>query len=207
MSNCWDVQDPDSLTHDAGGDSLGIVNMVNYTVQTYKADQARVFVMGFSSGGMMTNVLAGTYPNVFAAGSANSGTAHACFAGAPSATPFSPNQTCAQGEIQHSPAEWGDFVRNSYPEYTGQRTRMLIWHGLDDTLVVPECATQALGQWSDVLGVSFDRNVTGVPSAEFTQMVYGDGSQLQGFFAQGVGHAPIADVAYMLDFFGLDSAA
>ncbi|KFY46399.1 hypothetical protein V495_02510 [Pseudogymnoascus sp. VKM F-4514 (FW-929)] len=203
MSNCWDVNNPDSLTHGAGGDSLGIVNMVTYAIQTYQADQARIFVMGFSSGGMMTNVLAGTYPDVFTAGSANSGAADACFAGAPGATPSSSNQTCAQGQIQHTPAEWGDFVRNSYPEYTGPRTRMMIWHGLDDTLVVPECARQALDQWSNVLGVSFDKDVAGVPSAQFTQKLYGDGSQLQGFFGQGIGHAPMADVALMLKFFGL----
>lgn len=207
MSNCWDVHNAASLTHGEGGDALGIVNMVKYTSETYQTDPARVFAMGFSSGGMMTNVLAGSYPDVFAAGSANSGTAFACSAGSPSATPASANQTCAQGQIQHTSTEWGDFVRNSYPGYTGQRPRMMIWHGLDDTLVRPECAMQALGQWSDVLGVSLDKNVTGVPSAQFTQMVYGDGSQLQGFFAQGIGHAPMADPVLMLKFFGIDSAA
>ncbi|KFY80187.1 hypothetical protein V499_00944 [Pseudogymnoascus sp. VKM F-103] len=203
MSNCWDVNNAASLTHRGGGDALGIVNMVTYTLQKYTANPARVFVMGFSSGGMMTNVLAGSYPDVFAAGSANSGTAFACFAGSASATPAGSNQTCAQGQIQHSSTEWGSFVRNSYPGYAGRRPRMLIWHGLDDTLVRPECAKQALAQWGDVLGVSFNRNVAGVPSSQFTQMVYGDGSQLQGFFAQGVGHAPMADVGLMLKFFGI----
>ncbi|OBT71150.1 hypothetical protein VF21_09720 [Pseudogymnoascus sp. 05NY08] len=207
LSNCWDVNNSASLTHSGGGDALGIINMVTYTLQTYTADPARAFVMGFSSGGMMTNVLVGAYPDVFAAGSANSGTAFACFAGSASATPAGSNQTCAQGQIQHSSTEWGNFVHNSYPGYTGQRPRMMIWHGVDDTLVRPECAKQALGQWADVLGVSFNRNETGVPSAQFTQMVYGDGSQLQGFFAQGVGHAPMADVGLMLEFFGIGSAA
>ena len=55
--------------------------MVNYTIDKYGADRARVYVMGFSSGGMMTNVLAGSYPEVFEAGAAYSGTAHACFLG------------------------------------------------------------------------------------------------------------------------------
>jgi acetylxylan esterase len=72
--------------------------------------------MGTSSGAMMTNVLAGTYPEVFEAGAAYSGTAHACSAGSLSATPMSPNQTCAQG-LEHTPEEWGSFVRNSYPGY------------------------------------------------------------------------------------------
>lgn len=203
LSNCWDVNNAASLTHGQGGDALGIVNMVEYTLQQYNGDASRVFVMGFSSGGMMTNVLAGSYPDVFAAGSANSGAAFACFAGAPGATPGSANQTCAQGQIEHSATEWGNFVRNSYPGYTGQRPRMMIWHGLDDGLVRPECARQALSQWSDVLNVQFTRDENGVPSGQFTHSIYGDGSQLQGFFGQGLGHQAMADVPLMLKFFGI----
>jgi len=75
------VQNTASLTHGQGGDALGIVNMVNYTIDKYTADRARVYVMGFSSGGMMTNVMAGSYPDVFEAGAAYSGVAHGCFLG------------------------------------------------------------------------------------------------------------------------------
>ena len=35
--------------------------MVNYTIDKYKADKSKVYVMGSSSGGMMTNVMAGSY--------------------------------------------------------------------------------------------------------------------------------------------------
>ncbi len=101
--------------------------MVKYTLEKYHGDASKVFVLGGSSGAMMTNVLAGSYPDVFEAGAAFSGTPHACFAGAPSATPMSPNQTCAQGQLPHSAQEWGNFVRNSYPGYTGRRTRMQIF--------------------------------------------------------------------------------
>ncbi|RYO89656.1 hypothetical protein DL762_003105 [Monosporascus cannonballus] len=204
MSNCWDVHNPGSLTHGAGGDAGGIVAMVNYALQRYTGDSANVYVMGSSSGGMMTNVLAGSYPDVFEACAAYSGTAHACFAGAPGATPFSPNQTCAQG-LQHTPQEWGNFVRNSYPGYSGRRPRMQIWHGLADTLVRPQCALEALKQWSNVLNVQSTRNVTGVPSQAYTQMIYGDGTQLQGYLGQGVGHTAPVNEDLMLRFFGLIS--
>ncbi|KAK3315423.1 feruloyl esterase B precursor, partial [Apodospora peruviana] len=173
FSNCWDVNAAASLTHGQGGDALAIVNMVNYTLDKYKGDRTRVFAMGGSSGAMMTNVLAGSYPDVFEAGAAFSGTAHACFAGAAGNTPFAPNQTCAQG-LKHTPEEWGNFVRNSYPGYTGRRPRMQIFHGLADTLVRPQCAIEALKQWSNVLGVQFAKNVTGTPSAAYTQQIYGD---------------------------------
>lgn len=91
--------------------------------------------MGGSSGAIMTNVLAGSYPDVFEACAAFSGTA--CFAGAASATPATPNQTCQMG-LEHTAADWGNFVHNSYPGYTGRRPRMMISHGLADGLVRPQ---------------------------------------------------------------------
>jgi poly(hydroxyalkanoate) depolymerase family esterase len=203
MSRCWDVQNQQSLTHGAGGDALSIVNMVNSTLAKYKGDPERVYAMGSSSGGMMTNVLAGSYPDVFEAGAAYSGIAHACAWGQGQATPMAPNQTCAQGQINHTPQEWGNFVRNSYPGYTGRRPRMQIYHGLADTLVRPACGMQALQQWSNVLDIPFSKNVSGVPSAAYTQVVYGDGTKLVGFFGQGVGHTAPVNEQVMLKFFGI----
>jgi acetylxylan esterase len=204
MSNCWDVNNPASLTHGQGGDALGIVNMVNYTLTKYNGDPARVYAMGASSGAMMANVLAGSYPDVFEAGAAFSGIAFACAYGDVSATPASPNQTCAQG-LQHTPQEWGNFVRNAYPGYTGRRTRMMIVHGLADTLVRPQCAIEALKQWSNVLDLELTKNVTGVPSTAYTQEIYGDGTKLQGFFGAGVGHFAPPNEPLILKFFGITS--
>jgi acetylxylan esterase len=196
-----------SLTHGQGGDALGIVNMVNYTLSKYSGDASKVFVMGGSSGAMMTNLLAGSYPDVFEAGAVFSGVAHACFAGSTAPpTPFGSNQTCAQG-LEHTAVDWAKFVYNSYPGYTGRRTRMQIWHGNADTLVRPKCAQEALKQWSEVLKAPLVKSNKGVPSSAYTQMIYGDekGTQLQGYFGDGVGHiAPVNEV-YLLRFFGLVS--
>ncbi|KAL2160800.1 hypothetical protein VTH06DRAFT_997 [Thermothelomyces fergusii] len=84
MSNCWDVHNADTLTHGQGGDALGIISMVNYTLDRYAGDRSRVYAMGFSSGGMMTSALAGSYPDVFEAGAVYSGVAFACAAAASS---------------------------------------------------------------------------------------------------------------------------
>ena len=80
---------------------------------------------------------------------------------------------------------------------------MQIFHGLADGLVRPACAEQALIQWSNVLDVSWTKNVSGVPSAEYTQEIYGDGDKLQGFFGKGVGHIAPVNEPLMLKFFGL----
>lgn len=200
--NCWDVHSPDSLTHGQGGDALGITNMVNYALTEYNGDPERVYAMGSSSGAMMTNVLAGSYPDVFEAGSAYSGTAHACSAGSPGSTPMERNQTCAQG-LEHTPDEWANFVYNSYPGYEGPRPRMQIWHGNADTLVVPQCGVESVKQWSAVHGVELSEEVVGEPSAEYTKMVYGDGSKLVAYFGEGVGHTAPVNAELTLRFFGL----
>jgi acetylxylan esterase len=51
---CWDVSSKQTLTHEGGGDSNTIANMVKWTLKEYKADSQKVFVTGSSSGAMMT---------------------------------------------------------------------------------------------------------------------------------------------------------
>lgn len=51
---CWDVSSREALTHNGGGDSNSIANMVTYTIEQYGADPSKVFVTGSSSGAMMT---------------------------------------------------------------------------------------------------------------------------------------------------------
>lgn len=124
---CWDVASSASLTHNKGGDSETIVNMVKYTVAHYGGDANRVFATGSSSGAMMTNVLAGAYPDVFKAGSVYSGVPDGCFyvAGATAgmATPAW-NSQCAQGKNIKTAQAWGDLVRSYYPGYTGSYPKM-----------------------------------------------------------------------------------
>jgi acetylxylan esterase len=49
---CFDVNTPQSLSHNGGGDSQGIASMVQYAITTYGVDASRVFITGLSSGGM-----------------------------------------------------------------------------------------------------------------------------------------------------------
>lgn len=43
-----------TLTHNGGGNSNSIANMVTWTISEYGADSKKVFVTGSSSGAMMT---------------------------------------------------------------------------------------------------------------------------------------------------------
>jgi acetylxylan esterase len=51
---CWDVSSKATLTHNGGGNSNSIANMVTWTTSKYNANPNKVFVTGTSSGAMMT---------------------------------------------------------------------------------------------------------------------------------------------------------
>ena len=53
----WDNGSTESLTHNGGGDTEGIVEMVNYTMTNYNANRNRVYAVGLSSGAMLTEAL------------------------------------------------------------------------------------------------------------------------------------------------------
>lgn len=50
-TECWDVSSKGSLSHDGGGDSNAIANMIKYAIATYGIDPKKVYVTGGSSGG------------------------------------------------------------------------------------------------------------------------------------------------------------
>ena len=131
---CWDVSSPSSLTHNGGGNSNAIANMVTYTISQYKADASRVFLVGTSSGAMMTNVMAATYPELFKAGSAYAGVPAGCFY---TGTVAGWNSSCANGQSIASQAVWAQTALNMYPGYSGPRPKMQIYHGSADATIYP----------------------------------------------------------------------
>lgn len=118
---CWDVHSTETLTHDGGGDSLAIANMVRYAIANWNVDSSRVFMTGTSSGAMMTEVLAGAYPDLFKASAAFAGVPYGCFAGSGMW-----NSQCAQGQLSKTPQQWvsrlfllvllGCFLTPYYPK-------------------------------------------------------------------------------------------
>ncbi|KUL40815.1 esterase [Streptomyces regalis] len=206
-SKCFDVSSPQALKRGGGSDPVGIKSMIDWVTRTYDADTSRVFATGISSGAMMTNVLLGDYPDVFAAGAAFSGVPFGCFA----TTDGSEwNSACANGTVTHTPQEWGSLVRNAYPGYSGPRPRMQLWHGTEDaTLRYPNFG-EMIKQWTNVQGVSQSPAATDTPQSGWTRTRYGgtgDRAPVEAISLQGVGHNLYSNgmAARVLTFFGLDS--
>ena len=206
---CFDVSSPQALRRDGGSDPVGIMSMVTYAEEHYGGDPDRVYVTGASSGGMMTNVLLGDYPDVFKAGAAFMGVPFGCFA----TTDGSEwNSACSSGQISHTPQEWGDLVRAAYPGYSGPRPRMQLWHGTLDTTLSYANFGEEIKQWTNVLGVSQTPVLTDQPQSGWTRTRYGDdGPQapVEAISIANVGHAlPTSGMAArVISFFGLDGTS
>jgi poly(hydroxyalkanoate) depolymerase family esterase len=162
-AKCWDVGSPQSLTHGGGGDTQAIVEMVQYEVSTRGADPNRVYAMGVSSGAMLTEALMGVYPDVFKAGAEFSGVPAGCWSdGWTAASNWS--NACAGGQNTMTAAKWGTLVAGMFPGYTGPRPRLQLWHGPNDALVNFNNQTQAILEWTNVLGLSATPNSTDTTS-------------------------------------------
>ncbi|WP_037676022.1 PHB depolymerase family esterase [Streptomyces griseus] len=208
-SKCFDVSSPQALKRGGGSDPVGIKSMIDWTTRTYSADTGRIFVTGISSGAMMTNVLLGDYPDVFAAGAAFSGVPFGCFA---TTNGSEWNSECSGGSITHTPQEWGNLVRNAYPGYTGPRPRMQVWHGTqDDVLRYPNFGEE-IKQWTNVQGVSQTPAATDSPQSGWTRTRYGgtgDQAPVEAVSLQGVGHDLYkwGMTERVLTFFGLNGGS
>ncbi|KAL5341439.1 Alpha/Beta hydrolase protein [Aspergillus crustosus] len=204
---CWDVNTEPSLTHNGGSDSLSIVNMVRYTVARYNTDTGRVFATGSSSGAMMTLVLAAAYPDVFRAVAAYSGLPYGCLRGSPGSSPFTANPGCADGDVVKSQEEWVDEVHRAWPGYSGNGSyrypRVQVWHGTADGVISEVNFGEVVKQWSGVFGVGKVGEEDDTPVEGYSRWVYGDGDQLEGYLAQGVGHVVPTEVESTLRWFGL----
>ncbi|KAH8731719.1 Alpha/Beta hydrolase protein [Phaeosphaeriaceae sp. PMI808] len=197
---CWDVSSKESLTHDGGGDALGIASMVRWTLQKYNGDRSRVFVTGTSSGAMMTNVLLGSYPDLFAAGSAWAGVPFGCFASNGYAVW---NGDCATGKIVKTGAEWAAMVKNAYPGYNGFRPKLQTLHGSLDPVVYPQNLKEQIKQWTSVFGVSETPSSTAkdTPLPNWTRYRYGD--KFEAYEAGGVNHDIPNQDNFVLEYFDL----
>lgn len=175
--------------------------MVRWALEQHQGDPDRVFVTGTSSGAMMTNVLLGSYPDVFAGGSAFAGVPFGCFAGEGYAVW---SDACATGKIIKNGSDWAAMVKDAYPVYDGWRPRIQVFHGTEDTVLFPQNLQEEVKQWTSVLGVSEVPTETtqDTPVKGWTRNRYG--GKFEAYEAKGVGHDIPNQADVVLDWFDLN---
>ncbi len=206
FGNCFDTWSDAAKRRGGGSDPVSLISMVRYVQQQYGADPDRVYATGSSSGGMMTNHMLALYPDVFKAGAAFMGVPFNCFAGAADYPPGS--SQCTGGNMNRTPQQWGDAVRQAYPGYTGPRPRVQLWHGTNDTLVPYSLLQETIEQWTNVFGLSQNPTSTDTPQSGWNRRRYADTNgtvQVEAYSIQGAGHSlPSAGMAAAaVAFFGL----
>lgn len=172
--------------------------MMTNVMMASKCSSASFRVFKFHANNVRT-----AYPDLFAAASCYSGVPAGCLAGSPGSSPSSADSTCANGKRIKTGAEWAAQAKAMYPGYNGTYPRFATWHGTADNLVTYPTFGEQLKQWSTLHGVSFTKNNTNTPQSGYTQMVYGDGTKLLGYSAQGVGHIVPVHPDDDLKWFGL----
>ena len=145
---CWDVSSKKSQTHDGGGDTHAIAQMVRYSITKYNANANRVYSTGDSSGGMMTQLLMAVYPDIFKAGAAFAGVPAGC------SNVFDGSGLC--GLPAQTAMQWGDRVRAMCTGYTGRRPRLQLVHGDADATITYKNQAEAIKEWTNVLALSTD---------------------------------------------------
>ncbi|MEW2147467.1 PHB depolymerase family esterase [Micromonospora vinacea] len=206
FGNCFDVWSDAAKRRGGGSDPVSIVSMIRYVQQQYAADPDRVYATGSSSGGMMTNHMLALYPDLFKAGAAFMGVPFTCFANAADFPPTS--SQCTGGNMNRTPQQWGDAVRQAYPGWSGPRPRVQLWHGTNDTLVPYSLLQETIEQWTNVFGLSQTPTSTDTPQANWNRRRYADSSgtvQVEAYSIQGAGHSlPSSGMAASaIAFFGL----
>ncbi|KYF62705.1 esterase [Sorangium cellulosum] len=212
--NCWDAGSTRSLKHDGGGDTGAIVQMVKYTLAKYDGDAGRVYSVGGSSGGIMTEALLGVYPDVFMAGVSLMGVPCGCWAegyndvtGTGSTAQWS--GPCGGGNVTKTGQQWGDLVRSYYPGYTGHRPRLQHWHGTADTILSYKNMAEDVKEWTNVLGLNETPDGTDTPRAGTTRQFWESAcgyTVYEAFSMDGVGHSVPFDGPAVAAYFGLDRA-
>ena len=189
--------------------------MVKYAIAKYGADAGRVYSVGGSSGGIMTEALLGVYPDVFIAGVSLMGVPCGCWAqgyndvtGAGSTAQWS--GSCAGGDVTKTGAQWGDLVRGYFPGYTGHRPRLQHWHGTADTTLNYKNLAEDIKEWTNLLGLSETPTGTDTPKSGTTRQFWKNScgyTVYETFSMSGVGHAVPFDGNAVAAYFGLDKAA
>ncbi|WBB82305.1 PHB depolymerase family esterase [Micromonospora sp. WMMD882] len=207
FGNCFDTWSDTAKRHGGGSDPVSLVSMINYVSRQYGGDLNRVYATGSSSGGMMTNHMLAVYPEVFKAGAAFMGVPFNCFAGAADYPPG--RSQCTGGNMNRTPQQWGDAVRQAYPGYSGPRPKLQVWHGTNDTLVPYQLLQESIEQWTNVFGLSQTPTSTDTPQTNWNRRRWTSNGNvlLEAYSIQGAGHSlPSGGMAAAaIQFFGLTS--
>lgn len=128
------------------GEAHSISQMVRHLAPQYGLDSSQTFITGLSAGGAMTSAMLASYPELFAGG--------AVIAGLPFATANTVPEALERMRGQGLPTRRELAARaRAAADHDGAMPTLSVWHGTNDSTVVPANATAIVDQWLDLLGI------------------------------------------------------
>ena len=185
--------------------------MVKYALGKYNGDASRVYVMGGSSGAMMTQAMLAVYPDVFRAGSARAGVPAGCWAdGYDRGKQWSDN--CAGGSTNKTAPAVGR--RGSRDVFELHRTppapSALPRHvGRDDQLQQHDRGDRTVDERPRVGTAPTSTDMFTTPISMYTRQFWKnacDYTVFETWSAKNGGHSMKYEQSAILAFFGLDKA-
>ena len=211
--NCWAVATTASLTHGMASETKAIVDQVKYAITKHNANANRVYVMGASSGAMVTQALLAVYPDVFKAGAEFAGVPAGCWSVTRSR--WSVELALRERPRSCTPRRSGATWRaRCTPGTPGYRPRIQLWHGSADGTINYANYQEAVDQWTNVLGLPATPTTTGtvtISNHSYNRRQWKNSCGivvLDAFDEPGGPHGPDANMngQYPLPFFNLDQA-
>jgi poly(hydroxyalkanoate) depolymerase family esterase len=175
-AGCWNWEFPTNQ-HRGWGEPAIIAGITNHIRSKYTVDSHRIYTTGVSAGGVMTNIMAVTYPDIFAATSVMAGCEYEC------------------DILQLRSARQAGL---DALDEMGSRARVvpaIVFQGTADIIVPPSTAYRIVGQWATVDGIDTTADATEygqVPGGRsYTHYTYRNGagqSLIEQYMIDGAGH-------------------
>lgn len=187
-SSCFNWFQPGDASR-GSGEAESIRQMVDRMKADHGSDTARVYVTGLSAGGAMTSVMAAAYPDVFRGAAVVAGIPYGC------ARTLLEGLNCMNPGVDRTAQQWGDRVRAAYPSYRGPWPTMSVWHGSQDTTVLPMNMTGIIRQWTNVHGTDAVADTSDTVSGHSHQVFRDSQSQpvVESYSIAGMAHGQPVD--------------
>ncbi len=170
------------------GQAQSVYSMLSYVKEKFSVNLEKVFILGLSAGGYFSSVVATIYPEDFKGFASIAAGPTRCYPDG--VNNISEITKCSSGygasleTVSKTSTEWGDFIRNTKPNFSNWPRALLIHGGLD-TIVKPSLFYEATKQWENLHGIS-SPIVTSTSS--YIRSTYAN-KKLETWFLPNLGHA------------------
>ena len=197
-TRCWNWFEPSDQERDRGEPSI-IAGVTKEVMSAHGVDPRRVYVAGMSAGGAMSNILAATYPDLYAAVGVHSGFEYGAADNALAAV-------AAQRSGGPEPDRQGRLAFEGAGPAKVESIPAIVFHGEDDLVVDVVNAHQVLSQWAQTNDYADDgadnNSVSDEPADvlpgqkprgyDYVRYVYGDsgsGELMEKWIVEDLDHA------------------